>query len=1021
LEKGFWCVIWWFGSSFCDSVEVQCEFSLEVFAFYYVLFWGACLGVPYGCEGLFGHVISRKCERVIVLSVGCLLIKNCLFAVQGRCHRMVKEEKRELLISKWFPITEVSVESVRERSASSALPPLYFLHVWFARRPLVTARAAVLGSLLPDNVERDKTLKLLGIPIGVDLRKAQEEAARAKSSGKRLEHNPFFWKRSFEYTPSKNELADLHSLLEKSWGVKQPLIVDPMAGGGSIPYEAMRLGLPVVAGDLNPVAFVCLKGTLEYSAKFGKSLLQAVENFCNSVHEAAVVELEAFFPHEPNETVYRYLWARTIRCSSCGLVIPLSPNWWVVKDREDAKSIALRVVVNREEGKCNFELVKKPKKSGLHPDKGTVKGGRAECPGCNTVIDGDEIKREAMIGKMGHQLYVVSVKKKILGKNKTEWVFRTPTKKEIEALETAEEKLKERLADWEAREWVPNEEYIKGFSDRCSVYGVKKWRDLFNNRQLLTHLTYLEKFKQAEKKLFEGKQYGSEEWDFATAIIVYGSMVFDSCVDYNSLLGRWRPTRQQIAGAMAIQAFPFKWSYVESGHPATLWKWALAKVLDSLEEIIELIPNNSSKSKIYCGSSTKIPINSKSVPCIVVDPPYAENVMYAEVSDFFYVWLKRLLGDAFPENFKTTLTEKDEEAISNPARFKGVGGSAKKLAQEDYKIKLEACFKDMNRVLQDNGVMTVMFTHRTAEAWSSLATALMNANFTFVSSWPVHTEPPEKFAKTGKGVLKITVLLTCRKRKSNHPGIWEHIADELRDVAKQKIEEFSKLGINGPDLKVSVYAPVLGRFADYYPVRTATGKEIDPQQALDLVADVLNEKFLQEAGIQNADKETAAYINLLATFPTAETEYEEARLATVFGGLVTLDTLDTKSAYGLVEKKGKNIQILSARHRQAKGIINPYDTKTLKTTIDHIHAAILQYERGGLIQVKRLMQEKNLDTAGSPFPTVLQAYTRYADNSSNDNFQKDAAIAKALLTALGKSIEFAPKKGERLDHYTSES
>ena len=123
---------------------------------------------------------------------------------------------------------------------------------------------------------------------------------------------------------------------------------------------------------------------------------------------------------------------------------------------------------------------------------------------------------------------------------------------------------------------------------------------------------------------------------------------------------------------------------------------------------------------------------------------------------------------------------------------------------------MEVCFKDMNRILQDDGVMTVMFTHRTSEAWSSLATALMNAEFTFVSSWPVHTEPSDKYGKRGKGVLKVTVLLTCTKRRLNHPGIWEHIADELRDVAKSKIEEFSKLGINGPDLKVSVYGPVLG-------------------------------------------------------------------------------------------------------------------------------------------------------------------------------------------------------------------
>ncbi|MEM3380922.1 MAG: hypothetical protein QXQ11_02015 [Candidatus Bathyarchaeia archaeon] len=410
-----------------------------------------------------------------------------------------------------------------------------------------------------------------------------------------------------------------------------------------------------------------------------------------------------------------------------------------------------------------------------------------------------------------------------------------------------------------------------------------------------------------------------------------------------------------------------------------------------------------------------------SVPCIVVDPPYAENVMYSEVSDFFYVWLKRLLGDIFPDAFKTTLTEKEDEAVANPARFKGVGKSAKKLAQEDYRIKMEACFREMHRILQDDGVMTVMFTHRSAEAWGSLATALINAGFTFISSWPVHTEPPDKYGKRGKSVLKVTVLLTCRKRKMNHPGIWEQIIDELRQISNQKIEDYVKHGIGGPDLRVSVYGPVLGKFADYYPVKTATGEEISPQRALDLVTEVLNERFLREIGIQEADKETAAYINLLATFPTAQTEYEEARLATVFGGLVTLDTLDVKGSYGLIEKKGDNIRLLSARERQALGIIDPYDAKTLKTVIDHVHAAILRYERGGLAQVKRLMYERNLDTAGSPFPSALQAYCRYAENTENGNFKKDAAIAKALLTVMGRTMELAPEMGERLDHYFRES
>lgn len=951
----------------------------------------------------------------------CLVVVWC-----GVVGCMVKGEesgvdKRELLISKWFPITEVSVESLRERSVGRN-PPLNRIHVWFARRPHTTSRAAILGSLLPKETTKKDFLRLLGIPPEVDVQKAQDRIAQAKASGIRIQ-NPFTWKRAYKHIPSKTEMSTMHSLFQKHWTERYPLVVDPMAGGGTIPFEAMRLGLPVVAGDLNPVAFLCLKGSLEYPAQFGKSLLPAVQTFCNEAHKAARVELEEIFPQQLGENVYAYLWARTLRCSSCGLIVPLSPNWWIVRASTDEKSIAVKVVVPNSGDKCSFEIVKNPILLGFDPYKGTVKGGRAECPRCHTVIDGDEVKREAQNARMGHQLYCVCVKNRGVGKTRPGWDFRAPTKEEYEAVEKAEKRLEEKLSSWEDKNWVPYEEYVKGFSDRCSVYGVRKWSDLFNPRQLLTHLTYLEKFLQAKERLFEGKQRDSREWNFAAAVATYGAIVFDTCIDYNCLISLWDATRNKVAHMMSLQAFPFKWSYAEWNQVVSKggYDWALSKVLASLKEIIELLPKNVGLPTVYCETATKIPLKDKNAPCIVVDPPYAANVMYAEISDFFYVWLKRLLGDVFPEAFKATLTEKEEEAVANPVRFKDMGRSAKKLAQEDYRTKMEACFREMHRILQDDGVMTVMFTHRTAEAWSSLAAALMNADFTFISSWPVHTEPPDKYAKHGKGVLKVTVLLTCRKRKANHPGIWEHIVEELRDLAKQKIEEFSKLGIEEPDLRVSVYGPVLGRFADYYPVKTATGKEINPLEALDLVTDVLNEKFLQEAGIKTADKETAAYINLLATFPYAETEYEEARLATVFGGLVTLDTLDIKGTYGLVQKKGKKIKMLSARDRLATGIIDLYNPKTLKTMIDNVHAAIILYERGGLIQIKPFLKQKSLDISGSPFPTVLQAYARYSAATYNESFRKDAAMAKALLAALGHSINFAPRKEERLDHYLRES
>jgi len=835
-------------------------------------------------------------------------------------------DERRVLIDDWFPIGEVSVESVRERSVSSALPPLYFLHVWFARRPLTTSRAAILCSLLDGKSTRDDVLRILGIPPDRDIVGVAEMLERAKAAGRRLTKNPLDWNRAYTHIPTPEEMKFLHNELERIWG-KIPIVLDPMAGGGSIPYEAVRLGVPIIANELNPVAFVILKATVEYPARFGDKLIPAVKEFCDKVHMNAKKELEPFFPQQDGEQVYRYFWARTVRCSNCGLKIPMSPNWWLRRERDERKrgrefAVKLIVPAEDERDECSFEIVRNPRAQGLDPYKGTDVRKEALCPRCGRVTDGDTVKAEAQAKNMGHQLYAISAKMKA-GK-RGRWIFRAPTEEELEAVMKAEDKLREKLLEWELQELVPNEPYFKGFSDRCSVYGVDIWRDLFNSRQLFTHLIYLEKFlKEKQRLLNEVGVKSIEMRDFAEAISVYGAIVLDTCINYNTSLSRWDSTRSMIRGSLDVQAFPFKTSYAEAEHARTLWPWARSKTLDSLKELVNLLPTNLKDINIFCGDSASLQIESKSVDCIIVDPPYHENVMYGEVSDFFYIWLKRTVGDLFPDIFKTELTEKHEEAVANPVMFRDARGrgSARDLATQHYQSKMEACFRDMNRVLRDDGVLTVMFTHRKAEAWASLATALINAGFTFTASWPVFTEAGQKFVKRSKGVLKVTVLLVCRKRLGDRRGLWEQIIQELYDEAEKKVKEHSEMGITGPDLLVSVYGPVLGKFADYNLVKDATGRIKTPDDALNIVADVVNKHHT--ADIPTADLNTLAYINLIREFPGLQAEYDLARLTTVFGGNITLDTLDVKSGNGLVEKKGGKVNILTAHQRHQRGIINP--------------------------------------------------------------------------------------------------
>jgi putative DNA methylase len=924
-------------------------------------------------------------------------------------------DERPYLIDEWFPIAEVGIESVRERSTSQ-VPGVNSLHVWFARRPLTTSRAAILGSILPGKSDRKQFLKLLGIPSGNDIVKAARQLEQAKSQNKKLSVNPFSWRRAFLHVPSTDEMAWLHSQLKNYWGDRIPTVLDPMAGGGSIPYEAVRLGLPAIAGDLNPVAYVVLKATVEYPAKFGTKLIPAVKDFCQKVHESAKRELEEFYPKAQGEKVYAYLWSRTVKCQNCGLTIPLSPNWWITNTEQE--KIAARPIPQDRSDACEFEIIRDPAKHGFDPDKErTDVGKEARCPRCRRVNDGDYVKLEAQAGQMGHQLVVVCSKRSYGGS--TKWDFRVPREEEVKAAKRAEEKLKEKLPKWEEEGLVPTERFPEQYFDTRPIqYGMTRWCDLFNPRQLLTHLTYLEKFNEVKRQQFFGLKEGTDEYEFAKAVVVYGAMVIDRSIDNNCLLSLWNVNRTAVAHAMGLQAFPFKSSYAEWDHPTMLWKWSTDKTIDALTELIRLLPERRHNARIFWGDAAQMShLPEKSIDCIVVDPPYAENVMYAEVMNFFYVWMKRTLGDVFSAEFKADLIDKREEAVANSSMFRDIKpGKAKKLADQHYQSKMEACFKEMYRVLRDDGVMTVMFTHKKAEAWAGLTTSLMNAGFTFRASWPVLTEPGEKFGKREKGVLKITVLLACHKRRSEKRGLWEEVHRELYEEAEEKVIEHEKLGITGPDLVVSVYGPVLGRFADYAIVKDATGRVKGPGDALLIVAEVVN-KYLT-ADIPAADLETLAYLNLLRSFPYLETDYDLARIATVFGGNVSLDTLDVKGGRGLVEKEKGKVRMLLASERVEKGIISPDRPETLRSLIDVVHAGLIVYEKRGLQPVKDLLAKTGRDSSDSGYLRVLRVIAQLGMNGgAAKSLVDEGRTANALLEALGNQPETTHKKGESLTHY----
>jgi adenine-specific DNA methylase len=725
------------------------------------------------------------------------------------------------LIEDWLPIAALSAEATRERRiamAGNVLPPTTYLHVWFARRPLVASRAAILGSLLDISADRQGFLHTLG--IHGDPVKTGERLAKATAEGVRLGADAYGYPRAWRFTPEPQALGR---------------VLDPTAGGGSIPLEAARLGCDIVANDLNPVAALLLKATVELPLEHGTRLLSRAEEFGSEFVRRVRAQIAELYPGEPNGwTCDGYLWARTVTCPYCGGVVPLSPNWAL-----DASGHGVRLVA--EDNCVRFEIVERE----ADHSPGTVKGGDGTCPfpECRRTIDGDEIKAQAQAGRMGHQLYCVVYKAERIkgytkrGKPKIEKVrgFRAPLPDDnVEAL--VERKLAEKMPIWRARNIVPDEEIdvISNYDRGHRLYGITKWTQMFSPRQLYGHCISVEVYQDMVQEL--------AKTDLDRAAMTYIALSIDKMLNYNAIAVRWIQQREVVASVFDRHNYSFYWSYAEMAPmiKGLGYDWAIEQARKALDELIGLlgqssrgklefsIPRPKPSIHITCASADMLPLEDASVDCVVMDPPYYDNVMYAELSDFFYVWLKRTAGLLYPELFTSHLTEKDREAVANAAKFAGQKGGAKNLAGRDYQRRMASIFKEQRRVLKPDGIMTVMFTHKAAGAWDALAGGLMEAGFTITASWPVNTEAESSLHIREKSAARSTIFLVCRVREADtaasEPRYWEEVEPSVRQAVRVKVKEFQEAGIGGIDLYLACFGPALQVFTEAWPLTRGTAR-----------------------------------------------------------------------------------------------------------------------------------------------------------------------------------------------------
>ncbi|MEG4876027.1 DUF1156 domain-containing protein [Microcoleus sp. CZ3-B4] len=868
--------------------------------------------------------------------------------------------------------------------------PFKGLHRWYSRKPLSFSRASVLASILPAEISLEEFEYLLGLEPGKEIK-------------------------LYKTPPSSVRIKKVHDYCEKVWGNRTPTILDAFAGGGSIPFEAARYGLNVLASDLNPVAVVTMKAAMEYPLKFGPDLQEDIDKWVQWVGDEAEKRLAEFFPSLPGETVQNYLWAHTVICPSCQSVVPLSPNWWLYKRPEKQnlhKWCAVKPIPNLAQKRVDFELVKgkKGKDTTIQTDDGeydpsdtvTMSRGVGKCSNCDTVIDNDLVMQSGKSQNMGHQLYAVAYRK---GSNALE--FRLPTEEDLKAVQQSHQTIIDKKTV--NIESFPLEDVPPVTRDtRLRLYGIEHWTELFNPRQLLTLVTYVEIINEA-KALLQA-EYEPEKVE---AIITYLALVLDRCADANCRLVIYNAARACIQKASTQHALNLMWNYPEVNGANELWKACQEEGARDYTPLCKLFgtkPHSTGLPGIEQYDPKTIQINAasadslyhipdKSVDAIITDPPYYATIQYAEMSDFFYVWMKRTLGDIFPDLFYSELTDKDREAVANPSRFRNMGASPDELAKQDYEAKMALAFSEYYRVLRDDGAMTVQFNHKESGAWDVLTKSLIDAGFEITASWAVSTENPQNLHQAKKNSVSSTVLLVCRKRDTNAAQAWwDDLRPEVANLVEQRAPEFEANDITGIDLYLSAFGPALNVFSRSYPILNSSGEEVRPEVAFaEARKAIANYRFrkLVQTDTAGFDALTQWYFLAWDAFRAVEFPFDEARqLALAVGGF---DVVDLAKKYKLIDSVSGTCKLLTPKQRLKKGAfsVNPQDF-SLTYLVDGLHAIIALYQEDGNIQIVREFMKK-------------------ANLTDNDNFMRAIEVALKVIPRLGDEKKRIPEEKALLD------
>lgn len=763
-----------------------------------------------------------------------------------RLHESAPDDRDEVtqtkkkLIEVSLPLEAINLEAGREKNIRQGHPST--LHLYWARRPLAAARAVLFAQLVDDPSSR------------TDEFPTTEEQDEERARLHRLIERLVLWNNSND----EELFREARKEIRRSNNGELPAVLDPFAGGGSIPLEAQRLGLEAHASDINPLSILINRALVEIPPKFasrkpvfpGKAatkntweradgLAADITSYGEWMRTEAEARVGHIYPRASTPDgmelpVVAWLWARTVKSPNPAnpIQVPLVRSWWLSKKKGHEAWIEAEVV----DGEVRYRVQHNAYGPQGEAD-GTISRGVGRAVGDGTPIPNDYIKQEAQAGRLGVHLMA------IVADGRAGRVYLSPTTEHFDAAAV------ERPNDVPSQE-VPTQNHDV---DRLPMYGMPTWSDAFTNRQLVALTTLSDLVGEARNRVIEdalatgiplGKRLedgGDGAAAYGDAVATYLALGVSRMTDIANALCRWEVTKTQVRNLFGRQAIAMVWDFAET-MPFGSAAGGYTVSLGSLVKALSRLPTTGTAVVEQADAAVRDYPNV----AISTDPPYYDNIGYSDLSDFFYVWLRRSLADTQPRAVATMLTPKADELVANPSRHGGKAG-----AERFFITGFNAVFARMRRSARTDIPLTVYYAYKqqdtgadgtSSTGWHTLLDGLIDAGWEITATWPMRTETSNRLIASDANALSSSIVLACRPRQSDAPSTTRRaFVAALREELPGALRTLIQGSIAAVDLDQAAIGPGIAVFSRYSRVREADGSDMSVRDALELINATLDE------------------------------------------------------------------------------------------------------------------------------------------------------------------------------------